>query len=195
MSLKSLKKIQVAVFVIVWIFTKFYRRAPSHDRQKIGYGGLQVGVLDQLFTVEDLCTYYQNKGNYCCDRQLEYFLNTYLKQTTGVPFWRICVTHITVIKIFVFSLDLFSDTDFIGICHILPRRNILTKVWDTSFLFQYNLEDMQELVELFISGNPFCAQDGPMPHYYSAIQAVLPDLEIIDGVCPHYLNRYPLHTK
>lgn len=41
---------------------------------------------------------------------------------------------------------------------------------------------MTELVELFISGNPFCAQDGSMPHYFSAIQSVLPDLEIIDGV-------------
>ena len=41
---------------------------------------------------------------------------------------------------------------------------------------------MTALVELFISGNPFCAQDGTMPHYFSAIQAVLPDLEIIDGV-------------
>jgi len=49
-------------------------------------------------------------------------------------------------------------------------------------IFQYYLETMSDLVELFIAGNPFCAQDGAMPHYFSAIQTVLPDLEIIDGV-------------
>jgi hypothetical protein len=47
---------------------------------------------------------------------------------------------------------------------------------------------MTELVELFISGNPFCAQDGSMPHYFSAIQAVLPDLEIIDGVSNNQIS-------
>ena len=41
---------------------------------------------------------------------------------------------------------------------------------------------MTELVELFISGNPFSALDGQMPHYFSSIQEVLPNLEIIDGV-------------
>ncbi|KAL4240215.1 hypothetical protein ACF0H5_001009 [Mactra antiquata] len=45
----------------------------------------------------------------------------------------------------------------------------------------YYLEEIPTLVELFISGNPFCAQDGSMPHYFSAIQAVIPHLEIIDG--------------
>ena len=49
-------------------------------------------------------------------------------------------------------------------------------------IFQYILEELPELVELFLSGNPFCDPDGPMPHYHSAIQAVVPDLEIIDGV-------------
>ena len=42
---------------------------------------------------------------------------------------------------------------------------------------------MPELVELFLSGNPFCDPDGPMPHYYSAITAIVPELQIIDGVC------------
>ncbi|XP_045212349.2 protein phosphatase 1 regulatory subunit 7-like [Mercenaria mercenaria] len=58
----------------------------------------------------------------------------------------------------------------------------------------YYLEEMSELVELFISGNPFCALDGPMPHYYSAIQAVLPDLEIIDGahIKKHVAKGAPL---
>ena len=49
--------------------------------------------------------------------------------------------------------------------------------------FQYVLEEMPELVELFLSGNPFCDPDGPMPHYYTAITAIVPELQIIDGVC------------
>ncbi|KAK3584989.1 hypothetical protein CHS0354_037363 [Potamilus streckersoni] len=44
------------------------------------------------------------------------------------------------------------------------------------------LEKLKELVELFISGNPFCAQDGPMPHYMSAVQDLISTLEIVDGV-------------
>ena len=49
-------------------------------------------------------------------------------------------------------------------------------------VFQYVLEDLPELVELFLAGNPFCDPDGPMPHYHSAIQTIVPELEIIDGV-------------
>ncbi|KAL3875510.1 hypothetical protein ACJMK2_033456 [Sinanodonta woodiana] len=44
------------------------------------------------------------------------------------------------------------------------------------------LEKLEELVELFISANPFCAQDGPMPHYMSAVQDLISTLEIVDGV-------------
>ena len=49
-------------------------------------------------------------------------------------------------------------------------------------MFQYVLEDLSELVELFLAGNPFCDPDGPMPHYHFAIQTIVPELEIIDGV-------------
>ncbi|XP_052816952.1 internalin I-like [Mya arenaria] len=45
----------------------------------------------------------------------------------------------------------------------------------------YHLDGMAGLVELFVAENPFCAPEGSMPHYFSAIQVVLPDLEIIDG--------------
>ena len=51
-----------------------------------------------------------------------------------------------------------------------------------ALVFQYVLEDLPELVELFLAGNPFCDPDGPMPHYHSAIQTIVPELEIIDGV-------------
>ncbi|WAQ96899.1 PP1R7-like protein, partial [Mya arenaria] len=46
----------------------------------------------------------------------------------------------------------------------------------------YHLDGMAGLVELFVAENPFCAPEGSMPHYFSAIQVVLPDLEIIDGM-------------
>lgn len=63
------------------------------------------------------------------------------------------------------------------VLEVLDLTNNEITDWDEF----YNLEEMPELVELFISGNPVCAQDGTMPHYFSAIQAVLPNLEIIDG--------------
>jgi len=44
-----------------------------------------------------------------------------------------------------------------------------------------SLSAMSELVELFISGNPFTLDDGEMPTYHLLVQQVLPNLEIIDG--------------
>ncbi|KAK6187106.1 hypothetical protein SNE40_005201 [Patella caerulea] len=44
-----------------------------------------------------------------------------------------------------------------------------------------SLSKVPELVELFISGNPFGLEDGEKPHYYTEIQKLLPNLEILDG--------------
>ena len=33
-----------------------------------------------------------------------------------------------------------------------------------------------------MNGNPFLTEHGPRPHYYADVQAILPGLEILDGV-------------
>ncbi|XP_033743848.1 protein phosphatase 1 regulatory subunit 7-like [Pecten maximus] len=45
----------------------------------------------------------------------------------------------------------------------------------------YQLEELSELAELFIAGNPFSDPDGPHGHYMAEIQVILPNLEILDG--------------
>ncbi|XP_069125612.1 leucine-rich repeat protein soc-2 homolog [Argopecten irradians] len=45
----------------------------------------------------------------------------------------------------------------------------------------YYLEELSELAELFIAGNPFSDPDGPHVHYMAEIQVILPNLEILDG--------------
>ena len=38
------------------------------------------------------------------------------------------------------------------------------------------------MVEVFLVGNPFCSEEGPMPQYHSEILQVLHQLEVLDGV-------------
>ena len=49
-------------------------------------------------------------------------------------------------------------------------------------LFQRSLKELPELVELYLAGNPVTLEDGECPTYHTDIQAVLPALEIVDGV-------------
>ena len=51
-------------------------------------------------------------------------------------------------------------------------------------LFQCSLKELPELVELYLAGNPVTLEDGECPTYHTDIQAVLPALEIVDGVRP-----------
>ncbi|KAH3863239.1 hypothetical protein DPMN_026219, partial [Dreissena polymorpha] len=73
--------------------------------------------------------------------------------------------------------DLSSIPGQLPALEVLDLTNNEICDWDQF----HQLGEMTELVELFVSGNPFCGQDGPMPHYHMAIQTVLPNLEIIDG--------------
>ncbi|XP_022084871.1 protein phosphatase 1 regulatory subunit 7-like [Acanthaster planci] len=44
-----------------------------------------------------------------------------------------------------------------------------------------SLAKCSSLSELYLSGNPFCAEDGEKPSYHHDIQAMIPNLEILDG--------------
>ncbi|GFO38160.1 protein phosphatase 1 regulatory subunit 7-like [Plakobranchus ocellatus] len=59
-----------------------------------------------------------------------------------------------------------------------------------------SLEKLPDLVELYISANPFTMEDGDMPAYVSAISVVLPKLEVLDGAqikrSDHKLSGAPL---
>ncbi|XP_005098087.2 protein phosphatase 1 regulatory subunit 7 [Aplysia californica] len=44
-----------------------------------------------------------------------------------------------------------------------------------------SLSDLAELVELFVSANPFTMEDGEMPTYHLHVTMALPNLEVIDG--------------
>lgn len=48
-----------------------------------------------------------------------------------------------------------------------------------------SLKDLEDLAELFISENPFCAPGGELPHYMADTQSALPQLEILDGARLH----------
>ncbi|ESP03837.1 hypothetical protein LOTGIDRAFT_230176 [Lottia gigantea] len=50
-------------------------------------------------------------------------------------------------------------------------------IWDQVL----SLSKLGDLVELFISGNPFSEENGEKPGYFTELQSVIPQLEILDG--------------
>lgn len=81
------------------------------------------------------------------------------------------------------NVDTNHVSSFISFPSIFPKLQIL-RVCDNSVSHWEDvcsLSGLPELVELFISGNPFCLEDGEMPTYHLHIAQELLRLEIIDG--------------
>ena len=48
--------------------------------------------------------------------------------------------------------------------------------------FQCSLADFEELVELYVGGNPFTSDVNVQSSYTDAIHTALPQLQVLDGV-------------